>query len=158
MLCAADDPSARATVAAQRTKQGQGTKMNARDISHATRSISGSIFRRPWFIASAAVCVALIVLVALAPVLLSGYVRGMIVREVGAKVQGTVSVASVQLGWFSPQRVDALAIDGGRETGVVTVTAQVAQGLLALATGDEVTVQVSGRAQTPIDAEAVSGL
>ena len=96
--------------------------------------------------------------VAFAPVYLRGYARGVIAREVGASVNGTVTVGGVELGWFSPQRVESLAILGGAETGSVTVNAEVAQGLLALATGDEVTVRVSGRANSPIDAEGRLGL
>jgi hypothetical protein len=116
------------------------------------------LLRRKWFIATAGAAVVLVLAVVLAPLYLRGYVRGVVEREVGAKVNGVVTVGAVKLGWFSPQRVEAIAIQGDADTGSVTVTAEIAQGLLALATGDEVTVSVSGSAQTPIDAEGRAGL
>jgi hypothetical protein len=114
--------------------------------------------RRRWFLAIVGVAVVLVLAVVFAPLYLRGYARDMIVREVGAKVNGVVTVGAVKLGWFSPQRVDALSIRGDRDTGSVTVTAEVAQGLLALATGDEVTVSVTGSAQTQIDAQGRAGI
>ena len=116
------------------------------------------LLRRRWFLASVGVAVVLVLAVVFAPLYLRGYARDMIVREVGAKVNGVVTVGAVKLGWFSPQRVDALSIRGDRDTGSVTVTAEVAQGLLALATGDEVTVSVTGSAQTQIDARGRAGI
>lgn len=116
------------------------------------------LLRRKWFIATAVAAMLLVLAVVLAPLYLRGYVRGVVEREVGAKVNGTVTVGAVRLGWFAPQRVEAIAIEGDADTGSVTVTAEIAQGLLALATGDEVTVSVSGSAQTPIDAEGRAGL
>ena len=116
------------------------------------------LLRRKWFIATAGAAAVLVLAVVLAPLYLRGYVRGVVEREVGAKVNGVVTVGAVKLGWFSPQRVEAIAIQGDADTGSVTVTAEIAQGLLALATGDEVTVSVSGSAQTPIDAEGRAGL
>ncbi|MFN9124340.1 MAG: hypothetical protein ACK5WD_00735, partial [bacterium] len=116
------------------------------------------LLRRKWFIATAVAAMLLVLAVVLAPLYLRGYVRGVVEREVGAKVNGTVTVGAVRLGWFAPQRVEAIAIEGDADTGSVTLTAEIAQGLLALATGDEVTVSVSGSAQTPIDAEGRAGL
>jgi hypothetical protein len=117
-----------------------------------------SLLQRKWFLATAAVLVVVACAVVFAPVYLRGYVRGIVEREVGARVNGVVTVDAVRLGWFSPQRLEKLAIQGGQDTGSVEVTAEVAQGLLALATGDEVTVSVSGSAQTPIDAQGRAGL
>ena len=117
-----------------------------------------SLLQRKWFLATVAVLVAVACAVVFAPVYLRGYVRGIVEREVGARVNGVVTVDAVRLGWFSPQRLEKLAIQGGQDTGSVEVTAEVAQGLLALATGDEVTVSVSGSAQTPIDAQGRAGL
>ncbi|MCX5650332.1 MAG: hypothetical protein NTU45_02935 [Planctomycetota bacterium] len=116
------------------------------------------LLQRKWFLATAAVLVVVACAVVFAPVYLRGYVRGIVEREVGARVNGVVTVDAVRLGWFSPQRLEKLAIQGGQDTGSVEVTAEVAQGLLALATGDEVTVSVSGSAQTPIDAQGRAGL
>lgn len=116
------------------------------------------LLRRRWFIFTAGAVVVLVLAVVFAPLYLRGYVRGVVEREVGAKVNGAVTVGAVRLGWFSPQRVEGLAIAGDEDTGSVTVTAEVAQGLLALATGDEVTVRVSGSAQTPIDAQGRAGI
>lgn len=116
------------------------------------------LLRRRWFLAIVGVAVVLVLAVVFAPLYLRGYARDMIEREVGAKVNGVVTVGAVKLGWFSPQRVDALSIEGGQDTGSVTVTAEVAQGLLALATGEDVVLSVSGSARTPIDAEGRAGL
>ena len=102
-----------------------------------------SLLQRKWFLATVAVLVVVACAVVFAPVYLRGYVRGIVEREVGARVNGVVTVDAVRLGWFSPQRLEKLAIEGGQDTGSVEVTAEVAQGLLALATGDEVTVSVS---------------
>jgi hypothetical protein len=115
-----------------------------------------SLLQRKWFLATVAVLVVVACAVVFAPVYLRGYVRGIVEREVGARVNGVVTVDAVRLGWFSPQRLEKLAIQGGQDTGSIEVTAEVAQGLLALATADEVTVSVSGSAQTPIDAEGQS--
>ena len=96
--------------------------------------------------------------VMLAPTLLSGYVRGVIAREVGAKVEGTVSVGEVRLGWTGPLSVQALAIDGGAAKGFVRVDAEVTQGLWALATGDAVDVKLAGSVKTAIGADGSIGL
>lgn len=117
-----------------------------------------SLLQRKWFLATVAVLVVVACAVVFAPVYLRGYVRGIVEREVGARVNGVVTVDAVRLGWFSPQRLEKLAIQGGQDTGSVEVTAEVAQGLLALATADEVTVSVSGSARTPIDAQGRAGL
>ena len=71
----------------------------------------------------------------LAPTLLSGYVRGVIEREVGAKVEGTVSVGEVRLGWTGPLSVTALAIQSGAANGSVRVDSEVTLGPWALALG-----------------------
>jgi hypothetical protein len=94
----------------------------------------------------------------LAPTLLSGYVRGVIEREVGAKVEGTVSVGEVRLGWTGPLSVKALAIDSGAANGSVRVDAEVTQGLWALATGDAVDVKLAGSVKTAIGADGSIGL
>ena len=117
-----------------------------------------SLLQRKWFLATAAVLVVVACAVVFAPVYLRGYVRGIVEREVGARVNGVVTVDAVRLGWFSPQRLEKLAIQGGQDTGSIEVTAEVEQGLLALATADEVTVSVSGSARTPIDAQGRAGL
>ena len=68
----------------------------------------------------------LLLAVVLAPTLLSGYARGRIEREIASRVLGTVSVRAVELGWFSPQRLSGLAIDGGAEVGKIDLTLEVA--------------------------------
>jgi len=116
------------------------------------------LVRRKWFIATAGVVAFAGLAVALAPVYLRGVVRGAIEREVGARVNGTVSVGAVRLGWFSPQRVEAIAIAGEGDAGSITLTAEVAQGLIELATGDAIDVSLSGRVRTAIDADGRAGL
>ncbi len=92
-------------------------------------------------------------LVLLAPTLLSGYVGDMITREVAARVNGSVSIGEVRLGWSGPQKVSALAIDGGADVGSVRMDAEIAQGLWSLATGDAVDLRVRGDLATAIDAD-----
>jgi hypothetical protein len=77
-------------------------------------------------IAAGAVLVSGAAAVAFAPVYLRGYARGVIAREVGASVNGTVTVGGVELGWFSPQRIESLAILGGADAGSLTVNAEIA--------------------------------
>jgi len=100
----------------------------------------------------------LAVLAVLAPTLLSGFVRGRLEREIGARAQGTVRVGGVSLGWFSPQRIEGLVIDGGPETGSVDASAEVAEGILALLQGSDITVTLRGSASTAFDAEGRIGL
>jgi hypothetical protein len=116
------------------------------------------LLRRKWLIATLGAVVALALAVLLAPVYLRGVVRNAIEREVGARVNGTVSVGGVRLGWFSPQRVESLVIQGDDSAGSITLTAEVAQGLVELATGDAIDVSLSGRVQTAIDADGRAGL
>lgn len=127
--------------------------------------------------------------VALAPVYLRGFVKSVIEREVGARVNGVVTVDAVQLGWFSPQRVEGLSIaastggagggakasDRANNAGIdaasdaasdaanvsanaVRTTVEISEGLVALLTGDAVTVRVSGSVRTPIDADGGLGI
>ena len=62
-----------------------------------------SLLQRKWFLATVAVLVVVACAVVFAPVYLRGYVRGIVEREVGARVNGVVTVDAVRLGWFSPQ-------------------------------------------------------
>ncbi|MCE2884940.1 MAG: hypothetical protein LW806_08590 [Planctomycetaceae bacterium] len=92
-------------------------------------------------------------LVLLAPTLLSGYVGDRITREVAARVNGSVSVGEVSLGWSGPQKISALAIDGGAGVGSVRMDAEIAQGLWSLATGDAVDLRLRGNLATAVDAD-----
>ena len=94
----------------------------------------------------------------LAPTLLSGYARDVVEREIGARVNGSVALKGIHLAWFSPQRVEGLAVDGGAGVGKVDVSLEVAQGLLALASGSDVTLKIGGSAETAFDAEGRIGL
>ena len=85
-----------------------------------------------------------IVLVACAPMLLSSYVRGSIEEEIAARVEGAVAVKSVSLGWFSPQKIEGISIDGGPAVGSVTLSTEVEQGLWSLAMGGDVALALSG--------------
>lgn len=97
-------------------------------------------------------------LVLLAPTLLSGYARGVVEEQVGARVNGTVKLKALELSWFSGQRVDGLAIDGGADVGQISVSAGVSEGLLALARGSDITLKLEGSAATVFDKEGKVGL
>lgn len=100
--------------------------------------------RRKIVIASVVVVVLLVAVVALAPTLASSWVGGAIARAAGAAVSGRVTVEGVSLGWFSPQRIGVLRIEGEKGD-IVDLAIEVEEGLLALATGERVTAVVSGR-------------
>ncbi|MFM1823995.1 MAG: hypothetical protein RI967_2261, partial [Planctomycetota bacterium] len=100
--------------------------------------------RRKIVIASVVVVVALVVLVALAPTIASPWVGGAIARAAAASVSGRVTVEDVSLGWFSPFRIGVLRLEG-EDGDVVDLAIEVEEGLLALATGEQVTAVVSGR-------------
>ncbi len=114
--------------------------------------------RKKILLALLSLVVLLAVLVALAPTLASGYARSRIEDELAARVDGTVAVRSVSLSWFGVQRVEGLAIDGGPEKGRLDLDIVVAEGLLALAQGDDITIELGGRAGTAFDAEGRIGL
>ena len=114
--------------------------------------------RKKILIALTTVLAVLALLVVLAPTLLSGYVRGRVEREIAARVQGTVALRSLELGWFSPQRVEGLSIDGGSEVGKLDLTAVVSEGMLALARGADISLTLTGSASTTFDREGRLGL
>ncbi|MEY5033170.1 MAG: hypothetical protein RL354_2201, partial [Planctomycetota bacterium] len=114
--------------------------------------------RKKILIALTTVLAVLALLVVLAPTLLSGYVRGRVEREIAARVQGTVALRSLELGWFSPQRVEGLSIDGGAEVGKLDLTAVVSEGILALAQGADISLTLTGSASTTFDREGRLGL
>jgi len=114
--------------------------------------------RKKILIALTTVLAVLALLVVLAPTLLSGYVRGRVEREIAARVQGTVALRSLELGWFSPQRVEGLSIDGGSEVGKLDLTAVVSEGMLALARGADISLTLAGSASTTFDREGRLGL
>ena len=109
--------------------------------------------RKKLLIALTSLLAILVLAVVLAPTLLSGYARGRIEREIAARVLGTVSVRAVELGWFSPQRLSGLAIDGGAEVGKIDLTLEVAEGLLALVRGSDISLTLAGAADTAVDGE-----
>ena len=96
--------------------------------------------------------------VLLAPTMLSGYVRGVVEREIGARVDGDVRVASVDLGWGGPQRLQGLQVDGGSERGSVRLDAEITQGLWTLATGSAVDVRLAGNVTSAVDRVGSIGL
>jgi hypothetical protein len=107
---------------------------------------------------SLAVLAVLALAIVLAPTLLSGVVGGKIVDAIAPKVEGSVTLGRASFGWLGPQRLEALAIDGGGEVGSIRVDVEVAQGLLALVTGDEVEVAIDGAVTTTVDAQGQLGL
>ncbi len=87
----------------------------------------------------------LIVLVSALPTLLSMTMASRFLEgAIRDRMRGEVAVSSVSLGWFSSQRVTGLVIDGGEDTGSVTLTAEVDEGLLALVMGSDLRVKVGG--------------
>lgn len=113
--------------------------------------------RRKWKIAIALVGL-LLLAVALAPTLLSGVVGRRVVAAIAPRVEGSVSIGSTSLGWLSPQRISGLSIDGGGDIGSVRVDVEVAEGLIALATGSDISVTLAGSASSAFDAEGRLGL
>ncbi|MFM7133274.1 MAG: hypothetical protein ACKO0W_03050, partial [Planctomycetota bacterium] len=107
---------------------------------------------------SLAILAVLALAIVLAPTLLSGVVGGKIVDAIAPKVEGSVTLGRASFGWLGPQRLEALAIDGGGEVGSIRVDVEVAQGLLALVTGDEVEVAIDGAVATTVDAQGQLGL
>ncbi|RLS24404.1 MAG: hypothetical protein DWH74_02940, partial [Planctomycetota bacterium] len=114
--------------------------------------------RKKILIALSSFLAVLLLFALLAPTLLSGYARDVVEREIGARVNGSVALKGIHLAWFSPQRVEGLAVDGGAGVGKVDVSLEVAQGLLALASGSDVTLKIGGSAETAFDAEGRIGL
>jgi len=114
--------------------------------------------RKKILIAITSILALLVLLAILAPTLLSGYVRGAIEQETAKQVNGTVAVQSVDLGWFGGQKIEGFTIDGGPEAGRVEFTAEVREGLLALLRGSDVSLALTGSAQTTFDAEGRIGL
>ncbi|MFM7052934.1 MAG: hypothetical protein ACKOYN_12515 [Planctomycetota bacterium] len=100
---------------------------------------------------------ALVAAVALAPTLASGMVRGRVEQALAARIDGSVSVGSVGVGWFSPLEVSKIAIDGG-DAGAADLTVRAQQGLLGLVLGNSVDLALSGSARSAVDAEGRFGL
>ena len=98
------------------------------------------------------------VAVALAPTLLGGYARGVIVESIASQVKGTVTLSSVSLGWFSAQKIAGLSIDGGAANGSINADAQLNQGLWELLMGGDITLALSGAVTTTIAADGSIGL
>ncbi len=109
-----------------------------------------------------------VLLVAVAPMVLSGFVRSSIEEELRARVEGVVSVDEVALGWFSAQEIKGVSIKGisikgvsikgvsmpgGAEVGSLEVSSVVEQGLWALLTGSDIAVKIDGSAESRIDSE-----
>ena len=114
--------------------------------------------RKKLLIALSSVIAFILLLAVLAPTLLSGYVRGVVEREVAARVNGTVAVTAIELGWFSSQKVAGLVIDGGAEIGRIDMGIEVSEGLLALARGSDITLKLAGAVATSFDAQGRIGL
>jgi len=100
----------------------------------------------------------LAILVAFAPWIASGYVARAIADAIAPAVNGRVDVGGVSLGWFGPQRIDRLVIDGGASVGSVEMRASIEQGLWSLATGHEVDAAVAGRIETELVADGSLGI
>ena len=101
--------------------------------------------------ASATVLAAVAVLAALAPTLVTwGLFRGRILSEVGSRVNGTVSLGSLRVGWSGPLVVEGLVIDDQGGGTKLSVSATVEQGLWTLLTSgiDRIDASVSGSVRT----------
>ena len=114
--------------------------------------------RKKILIALSSLLALLVLLAVLAPTLLSGYVRGVAEREIAARVNGTVAIKAIELGWFSSQKIAGLVIDGGAEIGRIDLGLEVSEGLLALVRGSDITLRVAGGASTSFDAQGRIGL
>jgi len=117
-----------------------------------------SMRRKKILIALSSLLALLVLLAVLAPTLLSGYVRGVAEREIAARVNGTVAIKAIELGWFSSQKIAGLVIDGGAEIGRIDLGLEVSEGLLALVRGSDITLRVAGGASTSFDAQGRIGL
>lgn len=96
--------------------------------------------------------------IVLAPSIVGGIARGRIEQALGERLEGSVSVGDVALAWFGPQKVTALAVDGGDERGTISLDATVDQGLLALAQGSDISLVLGGRVATRFDEDGRIGL
>lgn len=116
------------------------------------------IFKRTFVKVLLAITVLAACAVLLAPTMLSGYIRGVVERQIGARVDGDVRVGGVDLGWTGPQRLRGLQVDGGSERGSLRFDAEVAQGLWTLATGSAVDVRLAGSVTSAVDADGSVGI
>jgi hypothetical protein len=102
----------------------------------------------------------LLALVALAPTIASSLAPGMIRDAAGSAIRGKVSVGSVSLSWFGPQKAThvALADEAGKPIADVSVEAQ--PGLWSLVTGSRKlgTVRVAGSADIVRAADGTTNL
>ena len=98
----------------------------------------------------------LVLLVALLPTLVSmGFLRGTLVSAVSGRVNGTVSVGELSLGWSGPIGVRDLVIDDAAGGTRVAASVTLEQGLWTLLTSgvSELDVRVSGSVRTRREAD-----
>lgn len=114
--------------------------------------------RKKLLIALTSILALVALLALLAPTLASGFVRSRVEQELASRLNGTVALRSLDLGWFSAQRVGGLTIDGGDQVGKVSLDAEVSEGLLALLRGSDITLTLAGEVQTRFDEEGRIGL
>ena len=99
---------------------------------------------------------ALVLLVALLPTLVSvGFLRGTVVSAVAGRVNGTVSIGELSLGWSGPIGVRDVVIDDAAGGTRVAASATLEQGLWTLLTSgvSELDVRVSGSVRTRREAD-----
>lgn len=109
----------------------------------------------------AAVLALLAAVAALAPTFVSwGLFRGSILSAVGERVNGTVSLGSLQVGWSGPIVLDGLVIDHQDAGTKISVSATVGQGLWTLLTKgiDRVDLAVSGSVRTRREPDGTLGI
>jgi hypothetical protein len=101
-----------------------------------------------------------VVLVALAPALVSGIAKGAIENGGSDAIAGRVTVDSVSLSWTGPQRVKSLRVLTPSDERVARVDVEMTAGLFGLVFGsrDLGEVRVSGEAEIVRDATGVSNL
>ena len=106
--------------------------------------------------ALASVLVLAAIIAVLAPTLVSwGLFRGTILSAIGDRVNGTVSIASLRVGWSGPLVVDGLVIDDQAGGTKVSVSATLEQGLWTLLTSgiERIDARVSGSVRTRREAD-----
>ncbi len=99
-------------------------------------------------IAVGGVALILVLLVMLAPTIISsGLGRGAIRGAIQQRLDGTVALTGLDLGWFGPQSVTGFAVNAADGVTAVNLDLTVNAGLLALITGDveAITVDLSGK-------------
>lgn len=114
--------------------------------------------KRPLLRIALALLLLVILVVALAPTLLSlGPAANVARNAIAGSVQGDVALQRVRLGWFSGQAVEGLSIRDASGRNSLDVDVTVHNGLLSLAMGNAVDATLSGKAAGTIEPDGSTG-